>query len=528
MNTLWVVDHRGNALQLTGTNKGGGEGTIYVVNGNSEECAKIYHTHKITPELHAKLLAMVHNPPDDPVWLKHKRRSIAWPTSVLYKDASQTEFLGFTMPVIDTTAYKESHHYYDSADRLRGLGGEFTWAYLLTTASNIASVVAALHEKGHRVGDLRETNILVAPNALVAFIDCDSFQVRDKTTGQSFPTRVGTGEYLPPELLKPGTNFAANNYDRYYSDLFALGIIIFKFLMNGYHPYQARGRPVDNAPSTMDKIKKGYFAYSNRFSGVSPPDGAWPYATIPPSIQALLERCFVDGHSSPEKRPDAKTWYMSLLNEMKNIKTCAGNKNHIYAQHLSSCPWCALIQKGKSDMFPENRHINNIIKRRAKTASKSNLQQNIQNFPGGTTQPPLWAQYQHTPLAQQTSPAPSQWINRVNQVSFISLLYQNEKVLKIFLIGILGAIVGYWVAMTIGALLFGGLFGFVVVLFIQGVTDFRKFGLSPAIVGGLIGAMVCDGLATALNKWSIIGGSAFIGIVCGLIAGIALGHYRYY
>lgn len=333
----------------------GGEGAIYSIDGNRTECAKIYK--KVSSELHDKILAMIRNPPDDPVWQKHGQRSIAWPISALYKDSSRKEFLGFTMPVIDTEVYKESHRYYASDDREKGPGGDFTWEYLLTAASNIASVVAALHAKGHQIGDLRERNILVAPNALVAFIDCDSFRIRDPKTGKPFPTRVGTPEFLPPELLNLNVDFSKKDYDRYHSDLFALGIIIFKFLMNGLHPYQARGRPVEDAPTPVDKIRKGYFAYSNKFPSVKPPIGAWPYATlIPPSVQVLFERCFVDGHAAADRRPDAQTWYVTLRDEAKQIKTCAKNKNHRYGRHLSSCPWCAIMQKdGKTpykDWFP--------------------------------------------------------------------------------------------------------------------------------------------------------------------------------
>jgi len=126
-------------------------------------------------------------------------------------------------------------------------------------------------------------------------------------------TRVGTGEYLPPELME--TNFKNDNCDRYYSDLFALGIIIFKFLLNGTHPYQAKGALVKDLASTVAKIKKGYFAYGGLFSGVEPPNHALPYDIIPPSIQDLFFKCFVDGHKEPKKRPTAKEWLNVLKAE---------------------------------------------------------------------------------------------------------------------------------------------------------------------------------------------------------------------
>ncbi|MEZ4656723.1 MAG: hypothetical protein R2911_04055 [Caldilineaceae bacterium] len=35
-----------------------------------------------------------------------------------------------------------------------------------------------MHDRGHVVGDLNESNILVTPDARVTLVDADSFQVR--------------------------------------------------------------------------------------------------------------------------------------------------------------------------------------------------------------------------------------------------------------------------------------------------------------------------------------------------------------
>jgi serine/threonine protein kinase len=349
MTTLTAYDHKGSQIQLISTDKGGGEGAIYRIQERPDEYAKIYHLHKITKELHQKIIAMVNNPPSDPTWSTQKHRSIAWPSAVLYKDKNQTQFIGFTMPFISTKIFKESHKYYDPPDRLKEFFGGFTWRHLFTAAYNIMSSIAALHEKGHCIGDLRETNILVAPNALTTLIDCDSFQIKDRGTGRVFYTRVGTGEYLPPELM--GVDFKKGDYDRYYSDLFALGILIFKFLMSGFHPYQAKGPLVDDAPSTEEKIKKGYFAYSGKYKGVKPPDSAPPYDIIPPSIQELFDKCFIEGHKEPPKRPAAKEWFDALRTEGIKLKKCASNENHWYSNHLSYCPWCRIAERTE-DIFP--------------------------------------------------------------------------------------------------------------------------------------------------------------------------------
>ncbi|MHB8841352.1 MAG: protein kinase domain-containing protein [Candidatus Aquicultor sp.] len=350
MPILAVYDLMGNKIGLKSTGKSGGEGAIYEIIGNDGRCAKIYHPQKITAELHQKVLSMVNNPPDDPS-PNTRHRSIGWPEDVLYSDPARRLFVGYTMPLIDTKIFKETHKYFDPSDRLKAFGGSFTWQHLFTAAFNMASAVAALHEKGHRIGDLRETNILVSPSALVSIIDCDSFQVKDSASGITYHTRVGSGEYLPPELM--GVDFKTNDYDRYHSDLFALAIIIFKFLANGVHPYQARGPLVEDAPSPEEKIKKGHFPYATDTRGIEPPSYALPYNIIPPSIRVLFYRCFVEGHADPTKRPVAIEWFNALKAEGVKLKQCSQNEYHWYGNHLTDCPWCNISMRLGKDYFPK-------------------------------------------------------------------------------------------------------------------------------------------------------------------------------
>lgn len=300
---------KGGIFHLNNKIKSGGEGTIFHVNEIKKTCAKIYHKDKNLPELEKKVIAMIENPPDDFRWISKDHRSIAWPVDALYSDNRFKDFIGFLMPLIDMKVLRESHLYYDPDDRKRGFGGGFTWRHLWVSAYNLSSSIASIHEKKHRVGDLRETNILVAPNALITLIDCDSFQIFNKNSNRYFYTRVGTGEYLPPELMN--VSFSENDIDRYYSDLFALGIIIFKLLMNGVHPYQSKGKLVDDAPSIEAKIIKGYYPYEN-IKGVTPPDYAPPYSILPPEVQDLFHKCFVEGHKKPEMRPTALDWFSTL------------------------------------------------------------------------------------------------------------------------------------------------------------------------------------------------------------------------
>jgi DNA-binding helix-hairpin-helix protein with protein kinase domain len=299
---------QGLSVDLVTTEKIGGEGEIFRNRNKADECAKIFHPQKITGELQEKLITMVKNPPNDPTLAKFHHRSIAWPTTLLYRDAAKTQFIGYMMPFIDTTAFQSSFKYYSPSERKKRFGGAFTWKHLFTSAFNITSACHALHQKGHCIGDLRETNILISPESLVTFLDTDSFQVLDNQTKKIYFCRVGTVEYLPPELMN--VDFKNQNVNRYHSDLFALGVLIFKLLMNGFHPYSSRGPLVEDAPEQGDKILRGYFAFEGNINGVLPPVSAPPYTmVIPPEMQVLFHRCFVTGHSNPSARPTAEEWF---------------------------------------------------------------------------------------------------------------------------------------------------------------------------------------------------------------------------
>ncbi|WP_317135791.1 helix-hairpin-helix domain-containing protein [Methanochimaera problematica] len=356
MHELTVFDQDNNKIILKGPGRKGGEGEVLKIKNNDFLCAKIYYKEKLSSTLEQKIRAMVKNPPGENLTEKKqgiRASSIAWPVSLLYSsEESKREFLGFTMPLIDTGLFREAHLYYDPEDRLKTFGGSFSWLYLLTTAFNISFVVSSIHNKGHCIGDMSGSNILVARTSAISIIDCDSFQISDKITNKKYYTKVATGDYLSPEMM--GRNFRTEDIDRYYSDLFALGILIFKFLMNGVHPFQATGKAVWELPTTEQKIKEGLFPYSGTFKDVSPPKYAPPYRIIPPDIQELFYRCFVKGHKNPKQRPEASEWANALQHEISHIKKCSSNENHLYAGNLESCPWCELKITGKtnSDLFP--------------------------------------------------------------------------------------------------------------------------------------------------------------------------------
>jgi DNA-binding helix-hairpin-helix protein with protein kinase domain len=286
----------GECLKFLSIGQSGGEGEIYFVKDHANYCAKLFHPHSITPELVEKIEYMVYNPLN-PSLLS----SITWPTACLYdKPSSDRRFLGFLMPYIDPTNYEEAHKWYDPQDRNKQKKALLTLADRLSVIYQLATVVQGLHALGHAIGDLRETNLLIGPKRIV-IIDCDSFQIQKANSDSFYPTRVGTAEYLPFELQ--GKNFSKESFSRIDSDKFALAVLVFKILMDGVHPYQSQGRLVSHAPSTADKIKRGYFTFDGKLHGLYPPPYAPDYHThVPNAFARCFTQTFVQGHKDPKSR----------------------------------------------------------------------------------------------------------------------------------------------------------------------------------------------------------------------------------
>ena len=346
--TTVVYMEDGHSVSLTTEIGSGGEGVIYASLSEPLQCAKIY-TKPVLPETYTKLSLMVSNPPPDPTYKLRMHRSICWPTALLYKSPSKNALAGFFMPKLDLERFRKALLFIDPQDRTARFGGGFTWKHLVTAATNIASAVAAIHEQGYCIGDLNESNILIGPNALISLIDCDSFQVPDAAAGKTYRSPVGKGEYLAPELS--GKHLP--DVDRTIaSDSFALAVLLFQLLMEGTHPYQAKGRLVENAPSTEAKILLGHFPYGMRHKEIAPPDHAPPFEMLHPEMRKLFDRCFTRGHGSPDQRPTAREWYSLLRNLDSTFRECGTNPNHLYFDQLRSCPWCEIEPRRGRDPFP--------------------------------------------------------------------------------------------------------------------------------------------------------------------------------
>mgnify|MGYP001044191003 CR=1 FL=1 len=317
-------DHAGNAIRLPSKPFAvGGEGAVFDVVDRPDLVAKLYSKPQ-SRERCDKLRAMAKL--CNPDLLK----IAAWPTATLSANGSAVVD-GILMPKV--AGFLEIHHLYSVAQRKKDFP-EADWSFLLHTARNCAIAFEEIHGHGHVVGDVNQKNVMVSKMGVVAFVDCDSFQVTEGS--RIFRCGVGVPEYTPPELH--GKNFASLDRSANH-DLFGLAILVFHLLMMGRHPFS--GVPVAPMDLPIEKaIQDGCYAYARDTSTtrLKPPPDAPPAAMLDSSLLNLFERAFRAG-----TRPTAAEWRFALDAGMKSLARCKSDPRHTYLSAARGCPWCQLI-----------------------------------------------------------------------------------------------------------------------------------------------------------------------------------------
>jgi DNA-binding helix-hairpin-helix protein with protein kinase domain len=313
----------------------GGEGAVYEVRNKPELVAKVYHA-PVDGTKAAKLLAM--SQASSPDLLK----VAAWPLDVL-RVARDGRICGLLMPRIKHA--REAHILYGPKQRQ----AEFPkadWSFLIWVARNAAAAVDTVHRAGHVIGDVNQKCFLVASNATVSLIDCDSFQIT--RSGRRFPCVVGVPEFTPPELHGQRFEIVERSTNH---DAFGLAVLIFHLLFMGRHPFVGRFQGHGEMP--LDRaIRELRFAYSQSAATrqVVPPPHTLPLSATSFPVASLFERAFgqagLRGH-----RPTAREWIQALEVLGKELTVCAVDKGHKYIRSLPRCPWCEIERSGGPAFF---------------------------------------------------------------------------------------------------------------------------------------------------------------------------------
>jgi len=369
----------------------GGEGAVYSVPSNPDLVAKIYHPNRRTPEVISKLTVMTNYPPRT----QDERTGhlfVAWPSQFIQDNDAAGEVVGFLMPKVDKAG--SLFEYYSPGLRRR-VAPHINYGNLCTAARSLAMALDRLHGAGYVVGDINESNAYITDEEHVTLIDSDSFQVTDyqSTPPKIYRSLVGKPEYTPPELQ--GVSFA--QVDRTVQhDRFALAVVIYQFLMEGTHPFRGVYTGQGEKPQQEACISNGHFLYSaSRNVPLTPPPSAVPWNSLHQDLQTLFLRCFDDGHSDPQARPQPREWVAAFDSAMRTLTQCAQNPSHWHFSH-QPCVWCARQITAGLDSFPDAR-------------ARSFVPPTPQSQPQPTpqqTQPAPAPQPRPAPQPQQSQPAP--------------------------------------------------------------------------------------------------------------------------
>jgi len=330
--TITLFTSRGEPQRIGRELGSGGEGAVHDVIGQGDQVAKLYHQPPDASK-QAKLGFMADSASAELL------RYVAWPQETLHRSRGGP-LVGFLMPKV---AGKEPVHMMYSPVYRRQHHPNAAWDYLLFAARNIAAAFEVVHARGHIVGDVNQSSIMVGRDSTVVLIDSDSFQIN--ASGRLHRCTVGVSHFTPPELQ------GASSFDGVIRtanhDAFGLALLIFHVLLGGRHPYSGVPRMSGVGETLEGDIRSFRYAHARdaRNRGIAPPPHAIPLAALSPELEAMLHVAFTE-RGAAERRATARQWVEALDAQREHLVRCGKSPVHVHADHLAECPWCGLERHG--------------------------------------------------------------------------------------------------------------------------------------------------------------------------------------
>ncbi|WP_441252056.1 helix-hairpin-helix domain-containing protein [Tardiphaga sp. 71_E8_N1_1] len=330
-----VVDTSGRPIRLSAAIGRGGEGTVYNIASTNNVVAKIYHK-PLSADRAAKieLMSSFSN--------AVVKQVSAWPSGLLLSKTDRAP-VGLLMPKIENA--KDIHKLYSPKTR----SVEFQradWRFLVRAAANTARAFGAVHATRCIIGDINEGSVLVANDATVKLIDCDSYQVIER--GKRYPCEVGVETFTPPELQGKNLREFTRTVNH---DSFGLAVMTFLLLFMGRHPFAGRflGRGDMPIPRAISELRFAYSAMRADVEMDKPPNTP-PLSIVGEDVAFLFERAFAK-QMIAGGRPEPAEWVQGLTHLERNLKQCSVNGAHWYHK-AAACPWCPMEAVTGVELFP--------------------------------------------------------------------------------------------------------------------------------------------------------------------------------
>lgn len=306
----------------------GGEGSVYSIDSielpgfdASELVAKLYHD-PTAENRAAKIAAMLASPPESD--------SVAWPLASIDQDGS---FAGYIMKKLPSDTYRSWADLSNTSSR-RKTAPKFDVRYAIVASENLGIAIKSIHDAGHCVGDVNESNILVSADSRIMIVDTDSAQITTPT-GEIFPCTVGKQEYTAPELTRGSFRDSRRTFE---SDIYAYGVAVFQMLTGGAHPTDTKFTGDDDPPNVVEKIRRGIYPglvdVPNEFGQVP----RIPVSAIPLVYKNVIKKSLA---VDPENRPALDSILKAEAGCRGHLVQCDTVKTHWYDSREKTCPWCA-------------------------------------------------------------------------------------------------------------------------------------------------------------------------------------------
>jgi DNA-binding helix-hairpin-helix protein with protein kinase domain len=322
---LEVVEGTGKVVRLGRKLGQGGEGAVYELEGQPGVLAKIFH--QPIPQSRAEKIRVMVSARTPAL-----ERLTAWPLELLSLPDGKP--IGLKMPHV--LGHRDIHQLYSPKSR-RATFPKADWRFLVRVSANVARAFATVHAAGDVIADVNHGGVLVAPDARVRLIDCDSFQIN--VGGRCFPCDVGVPIFTPPELQDRTLTgvIRTENHDN-----FGLAVMIFLVLFMGRHPFAGRYLGEGDMPIEQ-AIKEHRFAYGRArgLASMEQPPGTPPLDIVSAPVAQLFERAFAMA-SARGGRPTALEWVAALEILEGRLIECSVGGSHWRLDELLECPWCRM------------------------------------------------------------------------------------------------------------------------------------------------------------------------------------------
>lgn len=316
------------------------DGKIYEIREEESEAnaVKILSPQKrFTENVETKIRSMAAVPPKTST---SGAPTLEWPTGVVHTIAEK-QFLGYRLSYID---FEETSNILSWAKANRGaqdtnpssssdviqvildmvgFDGAKTEDGQYSPEMELASTVAHLHQKGYAIGNLDHSRVLMRGNC--PFLTrCYEFYTDDED--ETHTINNTTPRYASP--VESNSELEQIKHE----DRFGLAVHLFQLMMGGYHPFETQESKATEQ-GFQEIIEETPFPYRDPQPGLlEPPRGAPSYTSLPAELRTQFERCFIQGKTHPQLRPDASTWVGSLesadISSITTVNTNSGSINN--------------------------------------------------------------------------------------------------------------------------------------------------------------------------------------------------------